>query len=119
MDRIEKKVQNFVVGNRMHALSVNLYGVLAELFRHMTDEGSAPYKRFILCNLDKMGKENHWFDLLTTKLFLMFCVQSSNLLMQLDDWIISWLVLKLVELLNAFAHLVYLVVNNNIGRERS
>ena len=47
MDRIEKKVQNFVVGNRMHAQSVNLYGVLAELFRHMTDEGFAPYKRFI------------------------------------------------------------------------
>lgn len=79
----------------MHAQSVNLYGVLAELCRHMTDEGSAPYKRFILYNLDEMGRENHWFDLLTTELFLMFRVQSSNLLMLLDDWIISWLVLKL------------------------
>ena len=81
MDRIEKKVQNFVVGNRVHAQSVNLYGVLVELFRLMTDEGSAPYKRFILYNLDKMGRENHWFDLLNTQLFLMSCVQSSNLLM--------------------------------------
>ena len=80
MDRIEKKIQNFVVGNRVHAQSLNLYGVLAKLFRHMIDEGSASYKRFILYNLDKMGRGNHWFDLLTTKLFLMFCVQSSNLL---------------------------------------
>ena len=65
----------------MHAQSVNLYGVLVEFFRHMTDEGSALYKRFILYNLDKMGRENHWFDLLTSKLLLMLCVQSSNLLM--------------------------------------
>ena len=32
LDWIEKKVQNFVVGNRMHVQFVNLYGVLAELF---------------------------------------------------------------------------------------
>nr|POF16102.1 pentatricopeptide repeat-containing protein [Quercus suber] len=41
---IEKKVQNYVVGDKMHAQSGNIYGVLAELFRHMTAEGYAPNK---------------------------------------------------------------------------
>ena len=36
---IEKKVQSFVVVDRMHAQYGNIYGALAELFRHMTDEG--------------------------------------------------------------------------------
>ena len=36
---IEKKFQSFVVVDRMHAQYGNIYGVLAELFRHMTDEG--------------------------------------------------------------------------------
>ena len=37
---IEKKVQSFVVVvDRMHAQYGNIYGVLAELFRHMTVEG--------------------------------------------------------------------------------
>ena len=36
---IEKKVQSFVVVDRMHAQYGNIYGVLAELFRHMTNEG--------------------------------------------------------------------------------
>ena len=39
---IEKKFQSFVtfvVVDRMHAQYGNIYGVLAELFRHMTNEG--------------------------------------------------------------------------------
>ncbi|XP_075672349.1 pentatricopeptide repeat-containing protein At3g05340 isoform X1 [Castanea sativa] len=53
---IEKKIQSFVVGDKMHAQSGNIYGVLAELFRHMTAEGYAPDKRFILYYLDQDGK---------------------------------------------------------------
>nr|POE90431.1 pentatricopeptide repeat-containing protein [Quercus suber] len=53
---IEKKVQSFVVGDKMHAQSGNIYGVLAELFRHMTAEGYAPDKRFIIYYLDQDGK---------------------------------------------------------------
>ncbi|GMY21551.1 pentatricopeptide repeat-containing protein At3g05340 [Fagus crenata] len=40
----------------MHAQSGNIYEVLAELFRHMTDEGYAPDKKFILYYLDQDGK---------------------------------------------------------------
>ena len=36
---IEKKFQSFVVVDRMHAQYGNIYGVLAELSRHITDEG--------------------------------------------------------------------------------
>jgi len=54
---IEKKVHSFVVGDRMHPQAENIYGVLAELFRHLTDEGYVPDKRFILYYLDQDGKE--------------------------------------------------------------
>ena len=53
---IEKKVQSFVVVDRMHSQYGNIYGVLAELFRHMTDEGCAPDKTFILYYLDQDEK---------------------------------------------------------------
>ena len=36
---IENKFQSFVIVDRMNAQYGNIYGVLAELFRHMTDEG--------------------------------------------------------------------------------
>ena len=35
---IENKFQSFVIVDRMHAQYGNIYGVLAELFRHLTDE---------------------------------------------------------------------------------
>ena len=54
---IEKKVHSFVVGDRMHPQAENIYGVLAELFRHLRDEGYVPDKRFILYYLDQDGKE--------------------------------------------------------------
>ena len=76
---IEKKVQSFVVGDKMHAQSGNIYGVLVELFRHMTAEGYTPAKRFILYYLDQDGKESHWFN--TTQIFLIFFVRSNNLSM--------------------------------------
>ena len=52
---IEKKVHSFVVWDRMHPQSEIIYGVLAELFRLMTDEGYVPDKRFILYYLDQDG----------------------------------------------------------------
>ncbi|KAB2630169.1 pentatricopeptide repeat-containing protein [Pyrus ussuriensis x Pyrus communis] len=39
---IEKKVQSFVVGDRMHPQAEPIYRVLGELFRLMTDEGYVP-----------------------------------------------------------------------------
>lgn len=39
---IENKVQSFVVGDRMHPQAEIIYGVLAELYRLMTDEGYVP-----------------------------------------------------------------------------
>ncbi|KAK9291745.1 hypothetical protein L1049_019695 [Liquidambar formosana] len=54
---IDKKVHSFVVEDRMHPQAETIYGVLAELFRLMTDEGYVPDKRFILYYLDQDGKE--------------------------------------------------------------
>ncbi|PQQ06519.1 pentatricopeptide repeat-containing protein [Prunus yedoensis var. nudiflora] len=39
---IENEVQSFVVGDRMHPQAEIIYGVLAELYRLMTDEGYVP-----------------------------------------------------------------------------
>ncbi|XP_062084748.1 pentatricopeptide repeat-containing protein At3g05340 isoform X2 [Humulus lupulus] len=49
---IEKKVHSFVVWDRLHPQAEIIYGVLAQLFRLMTDEGYVPNKRFILYCLD-------------------------------------------------------------------
>ncbi|KAM1854717.1 hypothetical protein ACFX14_010511 [Malus domestica] len=53
---IEKKVQSFVVGDRMHPQAEPIYRVLGELFRLMTDEGYVPDERFILYYLDQDEK---------------------------------------------------------------
>ncbi|KAG6702122.1 hypothetical protein I3842_07G018600 [Carya illinoinensis] len=50
---IENKIHSFVVGGRMHPQVENIYGLLAELFRHLTDEGYVPDKRFILFYMDQ------------------------------------------------------------------
>ncbi|KAA8545112.1 hypothetical protein F0562_019896 [Nyssa sinensis] len=42
---IEKKVHSFVVEDQMHPQGEIIYGVLFELFRHMSDEGYVPDKR--------------------------------------------------------------------------
>ena len=49
--------------DRVHAPSGNIYGVLADLFRHMTNEGYAPDKTFILYYLDQdeKGETLVWF----------------------------------------------------------
>ena len=62
---IEKKVQSFVVGDKMHAQSGNIYGLQIR--------GS-----FSITWI-KMGRESHWFN--TTQIFLIFFVQSNNLSM--------------------------------------
>ncbi|KAL7235172.1 hypothetical protein ACSBR1_018628 [Camellia fascicularis] len=51
---IEKKVHSFVVEDRMHPQGEIIQSVLLELFRHMSDEGYAPDRKFNLyyMNLD-------------------------------------------------------------------
>ncbi|GAV63162.1 DnaJ domain-containing protein/PPR domain-containing protein/PPR_2 domain-containing protein/Fer4_15 domain-containing protein [Cephalotus follicularis] len=41
---IEKKVHSFVVEDRLHPQAETIYGVIADLFRHMIDEGYVPDK---------------------------------------------------------------------------
>ncbi|XP_059648532.1 pentatricopeptide repeat-containing protein At3g05340 [Cornus florida] len=53
---VEKNVHSFVVEDRMHPQAEIIYGALFELFRHMSDEGYVPDKRFILHYLDQDGK---------------------------------------------------------------
>ncbi|XP_057960483.1 pentatricopeptide repeat-containing protein At3g05340 [Malania oleifera] len=50
---IDKKVHKFVVGDQMHSEAEIIYGVLAQLFRVMSDEGYVLDKRFILYCLDE------------------------------------------------------------------
>lgn len=50
---IDKKVHSFVVWDRIHPQAEIIYGVLAQLFKLMTDEGYVPDKRFILHYLDQ------------------------------------------------------------------
>ncbi|PON76405.1 DYW domain containing protein [Parasponia andersonii] len=52
---IEQKVHSFVVWDRLHPQSEIIYGVLAQLFRPMADEGYVPDKKFILYYLDQDG----------------------------------------------------------------
>ncbi|XP_015570528.1 pentatricopeptide repeat-containing protein At3g05340 [Ricinus communis] len=53
---IEKKVHSFVVEDKKHPQAEIIYGVLAELFRLMIDEGYVPDKRFILYYMNQDGK---------------------------------------------------------------
>jgi hypothetical protein len=53
---IEKKVQSFVVGDKMHPQTEIIYRVLAELLRLMKDEGYVPDERFILYYSDQDEK---------------------------------------------------------------
>ncbi|KAL5566079.1 hypothetical protein UlMin_029243 [Ulmus minor] len=50
---IEKQVHSFVVEDRMHPQAENIYAVLAQLLRLMTDEGYVPDKRFVFYYLDQ------------------------------------------------------------------
>nr|XP_043622169.1 pentatricopeptide repeat-containing protein At3g05340 [Erigeron canadensis] len=50
---MDKRVHSFVVDDRMHPQTEAIFGVLLVLFRHLTDEGYVPDKRFIL---------RHWED---------------------------------------------------------
>ncbi|XP_023747612.1 pentatricopeptide repeat-containing protein At3g05340 [Lactuca sativa] len=52
---IEKKVHTFVVDDRMHEETEGIFGILLVLFRHLTDEGYVPDKRFILRHWDDEG----------------------------------------------------------------
>ncbi|KAK9065118.1 hypothetical protein SSX86_016501 [Deinandra increscens subsp. villosa] len=45
---LEKRVHSFVVDDRMHPQTEVIFDVLLVLFRHLTDEGYVPDKRFIL-----------------------------------------------------------------------
>ncbi|KAI3770653.1 hypothetical protein L6452_01794 [Arctium lappa] len=49
---LEKQVHSFVVDDRMHPQTEVIFSVLLLLFRHLTDEGYVPDKRFILCCWD-------------------------------------------------------------------
>ncbi|KAM5561258.1 hypothetical protein ABKV19_022050 [Rosa sericea] len=53
---IEKKVQSFVVGDKIHPQAEIIYRVLAELLRLMKDEGYVPDERFLLYYLDQDEK---------------------------------------------------------------
>ena len=63
---IEKKFLSFVVVDRMHAQYGNIYGVLAELFRHMTNEGKAPIVVWNQININFIYIKalSHFFSLL-------------------------------------------------------
>ncbi|KAI3509197.1 hypothetical protein L1887_24288 [Cichorium endivia] len=52
---VEKKVHKFVVDDRMHLETEVIFRVLVVLFRHLTDEGYVPDKRFILRHWDDEG----------------------------------------------------------------
>ncbi|CAK7340704.1 unnamed protein product [Dovyalis caffra] len=54
---IEAKLHSFVVEDKLHQQAEIIYGVLAELFGHMIDEGYVPDKRYILSyvNEDEKG----------------------------------------------------------------
>ncbi|KAK1431399.1 hypothetical protein QVD17_07858 [Tagetes erecta] len=45
---VDKRVHSFVVDDRMHSQTEVIFDVLLVLFRHLTDEGYVPDKRFIL-----------------------------------------------------------------------
>ncbi|KAI3786789.1 hypothetical protein L1987_40761 [Smallanthus sonchifolius] len=45
---MDKRVHSFVVDDRTHPQTEVIFGVLLLLFRHLTDEGYVPDKRFIL-----------------------------------------------------------------------
>ncbi|XP_004304994.1 PREDICTED: pentatricopeptide repeat-containing protein At3g05340 [Fragaria vesca subsp. vesca] len=53
---IEKKVQSFVVGDKMHPQAEIIYRLLADLLRLMKDEGYVPDERFLLYYLDQDEK---------------------------------------------------------------
>lgn len=50
---IEKEIHSFVVRDQMHPQGEIIHGVLLELFRHMTDEGYVPDRRFVLYYLNQ------------------------------------------------------------------
>ncbi|XP_071700694.1 pentatricopeptide repeat-containing protein At3g05340 [Rutidosis leptorrhynchoides] len=45
---MDKCIHSFVVDDRMHPQTEDIFGVLSVLFRHLSDEGYVPDKRFIL-----------------------------------------------------------------------
>nr|GEU78899.1 pentatricopeptide repeat-containing protein At3g05340 [Tanacetum cinerariifolium] len=55
---MDKQVHSFVVDDRMHPQTEVIFGVLLVLFRHLTDEGYVPDKRFILRYWDEEGVSN-------------------------------------------------------------
>lgn len=67
---IENNLHSFVVEDKMHPQAEIIYGVLAELFGHMIDEGYVPDKRYILSyvNQDEKGLPMNDDRLLASKL---------------------------------------------------
>lgn len=54
---IEKKVNSFVVGDKMHPQADAIFWLLSRLLKHLKDEGYVPDKRCILYYLDQDKKD--------------------------------------------------------------